>query len=123
MGASGSPDARDAKTSEFGRTAGEYFAHWHWILKLLAAMPQPGTPLWREWPAKKANALRGWDTSGTPPECPRCRRLVQVLFVPETDGNPLCNTCCLEANGETPTTGDWRDYAVVTAEQRQQHPR
>src|SRR5207245_117865 len=101
---------------QFGRTAGEYFARWHWVLKLLAAMPQPGTSLWNEWLTKRANALRGWDTSGTPPKCPRCRRLAQVLFVPDTGDNPLCGTCWLEANGKTSTTGDRRDYAIVTAE-------
>jgi len=123
MGGSPTPEDTNAKVAEFGRTAGEYFARWHWVLKLLAAMPQPGTPLWKEWLSKRANALRGWDTSGSPPECPRCRRLAQVLFVPDAGGNPLCSTCWLEANGKTPTTGDWRDHAVVAAEQRLQHPR
>jgi hypothetical protein len=49
--------------------------------------------------------------------------MAQVLFVPETGRNPLCGTCWLEANGTTPTTGDWREYAIVTAEQNQPHPR
>jgi len=101
VASSSASETTDPRVAEFGRTAGEYFARWHWVLKLLAAMPQPGTSLWNEWLAKRANALRGWDTSGTPPECPRCRRLVQVLFVPDTGGNPLCGTCWLES--------EWQD--------------
>ena len=120
MQPSRSPEARDPKIAEFGRTAGEYFARWHWVLRLLAAMPPPGTPLWREWLGKRANALRGWDTTGTPPECPRCHRLAQVLFVPDAGGSALCSTCWLEANGKTPTSGDWREYAIATAEQHRQ---
>jgi hypothetical protein len=46
------------------------------------------------------------------------RRLVQVLFVPDTGGNPLCGTYWLEANGKTPPTGEWRDHGIVTADQR-----
>ena len=53
-----SPDASDARAAEFGRTAGEYVARWHWVLKLLAAMPQPGTPLWKERLAKRGATQR-----------------------------------------------------------------
>jgi hypothetical protein len=45
-------------------------------------------------------------------------RTAQVLFVPDAGGNPLCGTCWLEAHGKTPTTGDWPEYAIATAEQR-----
>lgn len=111
-----------AKLAELSRTAGEHFARWHWVLKLLAAMPQPGSPSWKDWLAKRANALRGWDTTGTPPECPRCHRMAQVLFVQDRGGSPICGTCWLEATGKTPTTGDWREHAIVTAEQRRKDP-
>jgi hypothetical protein len=76
------PTARDARnvTIGAGATAGEYFARWHWTLKLLAAMPASRDPSWADWMKKRANALRGWDISGTPPVCPQCRRRVQACF-------------------------------------------
>jgi hypothetical protein len=46
--------------------------------------------------------------------------LAQVLFVPDAGGSALCSTCWLEANGKTPTSGDWREYAIATAEQHRQ---
>src|SRR5690242_483980 len=35
------------------------------VLCEMGHLPQRGTPLWKEWLEKRANALRGWDASGT----------------------------------------------------------
>src|SRR2546430_5305543 len=71
---------RDSTIAELARTVGDYYARWHWTLKLLGAMPQPQDASWTDWLGKRRNALRGWDTTGRPPECPSCRRLAPGLL-------------------------------------------
>ena len=112
---------RDALVAQLARTAGDHFARWHWTLKLLAAMPRPQHASWPAWLEKRHNALRGWTTSGRPPECPQCRRLVQVLFVTPGTSTMSCSTCWLEATGQTPTTTIWKQHAIVSAEEGVAH--
>lgn len=112
---------RDTTIAQLARTAGDCFARWHWTLKLLGAMPRPQDTSWTDWLGKRRNALRGWDTSGRPPECPSCRRLVQVVFVVPGSSTIWCSTCWLESTGQTPTTTIWRQHAIVSAEELQRN--
>lgn len=43
MASSSASETTDPRVAQFGRTAGKYFARWHWVLKLLSAMPQQRT--------------------------------------------------------------------------------
>jgi hypothetical protein len=108
---------RDALNARLSRTAGEYFARWRWVLKLLASMPRPRDDSWDVWLGKRRNALRGWDITGSPPRCRECGRVVQVLFRTPGTVRVCCSTCWLESTGQSPSTTTWRQHVIITADE------